>query len=319
MREKSDIIDKLYKAWNLNRLNKLYDYLVKNDINTVTVNDIQYPDKLRNLTDYPYMLYYYGDIITANRLKSVAIVGARECTNYGIDTAAFFSRELSKNGINIVSGAARGIDAVAHKTTLQNNGFTTAVLGCGIDTVYPAENKNIYDNIKRNGCLISEFPPGTRPLSYNFPIRNRIISGLSDYILVVEAAERSGSLITASLALEMGKDVGAVPGSIFSKSSAGCNKLIRDGALTVTEIDDILPILGLPSKNINSLGGVNRIEGKSKKKIYDILSDNPMHIDDILKIVNIDITLLYELLLEMQLDDLVRCVSGDYYVKVNDI
>ena len=184
----------------------------------------------------------------------------------------------------------------------------------GIDVVYPKENKRIYDMILRSGCIISEFLPGTKPYHYNFPIRNRIISGLSNIVIVVEASESSGSLITANLALEQGKGVVAVPGSIFSNQSKGTNKLIRDGAYPFTEFDDLFAFIGISYK-ISENKNMKKLEG-IKKRISDIISDTPIHIDDIFVRTNIDIKRLYEVLFELQLENVVICLSGNYYVKV---
>jgi DNA processing protein len=303
-------------SMDLENVEKLLNKGSKYDIKTVTKKDDNYPALLKNYDDSPYVLYYVGNIDKINELKSISIVGSRLCSNYGKEVTNIIASELAAYDVNIVSGMAKGIDSIAHWGAVNNGAFTTAVLGCGLDRIYPAENKNLYYKIKENGCIISQFPPLTPPFAYNFPIRNKIISGMSQLILVVEAAERSGSLITANRALDQGKDVMAVPGSVFSNKSKGANDLIRDGAYIFTGMESILSLLGIYNKGFKK----KKIKKHSKemRKVYSVLTDIPMHLDDIIKITNIDITLLYELLLEMQLEDSIKCIAGNYYVKVND-
>jgi len=201
-----------------------------------------YPERLKNIYDPPLKLFVLGnkDLL---RQKSIAIVGSREATEYGRNVALQFAKSLSENGINIISGLALGIDTYAHLGTLQlhSRGKTIAVLGSGLDEIYPKQNKELAKQIiQSGGCIITEFPFGTKPEKLNFPQRNRIISGLSEGILVVEASEQSGSLITADFALEQGKEVFAVPGNILNKTSVGTNNLIKQGAKLVTNYEEIL-------------------------------------------------------------------------------
>ncbi|WPC40698.1 DNA-processing protein DprA [Clostridium sp. JS66] len=305
----------LKKAWDKVQLESLYTYLSSKGIGTVVFNEKVYPKNLKNIIDAPAIIFYKGDINGVSKKLSVGIVGSRNCSVYGENVAEIISKELSIDGMNIVSGMARGIDSFAHKACLKQRGYTCAVLGSGIDVVYPKENKKIYDKISENGCVLSEFLPGTKPLSRNFPIRNRIISGLSDLIIVVEAGEKSGSLITAELALDQGKDVVAVPGTIFSDQSKGTNKLIRDGAYIFTGFEDLFQILNMKyvRQNSKKLKEMTSIE----KKIYDSITDTPAHIDDIFERTNVDIKQLYEVLFELQLRDEVICISGNYYARIN--
>ncbi len=298
------------------KINSLKNDIIKNNISLVTYFDKEYPSVLRKYDDSPYALFYKGNITSLNDFRNVSIVGSRECSSYGSNVTKIITKELCDYGINIISGFARGIDSNAHSTCIDNNSYTCAVLGCGLDTIYPKENSILFKNIlNKNGCIISEFVPGTKPLSYNFPIRNRIISALSCLTIVVEAGFKSGSLITASFALEQGKDVMAVPGSIFSKNSIGTNKLIKDGAFPLTSCEDIFELLGIDyNKKHNKQRKVSVVE----KKVYSVISDNPMHIDDIIKATGVDITQIYELLFEMQLKKEIMCLNGNYYVKVND-
>ena len=188
------------------------------------------------------------------------------------------------------------------------------MLGCGLDVVYPRENYKLYHKMFECGCVLSEFVPGTKPEHYNFPIRNRIISGLSDLVLIIEAGEKSGSLITAGLALDQGKDVMAVPGSIVSSNSKGSNRLLHDGAHVFTQIEDVFELLNM---NYNMVKNQNKpFSDDLHNKIISVLSDKPQHIDEIINITHIDIKQLYELLFELQLDNQILCLSGNFYVKV---
>ncbi len=219
--------------------------ILQDNIKIINYMEKEYPSQLRNYEDAPAVLFYKGNIEKVNILKSAAIVGSRKCSIYGMKVTKIISETLADNNIMVVSGMAKGIDYYAHLYCIENKGFTTAILGSGIDVVYPKQNKKIYDIISEDGCIISEFLPGTPPLSYNFPRRNRIISGLSDIVIVVEAGEKSGSLITTEIALEQGKDVVAVPGSIFSRESIGTNKIIKEGAYVFTTVEDILNYMGI--------------------------------------------------------------------------
>lgn len=298
------------------KINLLKNDMVKKNINLTTYFDKKYPSILRKYDDSPYALFYKGNITNLNNSRNVSIVGSRECSSYGSNVTQIITKELCSYGINIISGFARGIDSNAHLTCLDNNSYTCAILGCGLDVVYPKENSKMFNDIlDKDGCIISQFIPGTKPLSYNFPIRNRIISALSELVIVVEANLRSGSLITAGAALEQGKDVMAVPGSIFSKNSVGTNKLIKDGAFPLTCCEDIFELLGI---DYNKKQNIHRKISVLEKEVYNVISDNPMHIDDIIKATGVDITQIYELLFEMQLKKEIMCLNGNYYVKVND-
>jgi len=206
----------------------------------IVYDDIRYPDMLRNIPNPPYVLYMKGEIMNWDRLLGIGIVGTRRSTEYGIKATKMIAGDLAECGVTIISGMARGIDSVAQESALLVGNKTIAVLGNGLDVVYPSENKKLMDKIAENGTLISEYPPKTEPNGRNFPWRNRIISGLSRGILVSEAPKKSGALITAEYALEQGKDIFAVPGSIFKAESEGANKLLASGAKAVTSAKDIL-------------------------------------------------------------------------------
>jgi DNA processing protein len=225
-----------FKDWD-NILRQM-DMLDKMEISVITYLDALYPPNLLNIYDRPAFLYVLGHLEKDD--INLAIVGSRNASTYGRYTTDRISRELVQRGITIVSGMARGIDSCAHRGALAAKGRTIAVLGSGLDVIYPPENKKLFAAISQNGAVISEFPLGTQPLSYHFPARNRIISGLSYGVVVVEAGEKSGSLITAKLAMEQGREVFAIPGTIDSASSRGTHSLIKQGAKLTENIDDIL-------------------------------------------------------------------------------
>ncbi|MBN2285330.1 MAG: DNA-processing protein DprA [Tissierellales bacterium] len=217
------------------------DYMAREKINVCTIYNEKYPENLKNIENRPYILYVKSDLEKMPfPHKSIAVVGSRKVTSYGKWVAERLVSELSENGFDIISGMAYGIDSIAHETALKHHASTIAVLGSGADVAYPKRNNRLYEQIAESGAVISEFPLGTIPQPFHFPLRNRIISGLSDAILVIEAGEKSGSLITATYALEQGREVFAVPGNIDSIFSKGTNRLIREGAKITTSIDDIL-------------------------------------------------------------------------------
>lgn len=214
--------------------------LDKSRIKIIKIEDKNYPEKLKNIYNPPKVLYVLGNEKILNE-TTIAIVGSRDCTKYGAQNAYKFAYEISKRNIGVISGFARGIDAYAHKGALLEKGKTIAVLGCGLDIIYPSENFELYKKIVQvGGAIITEYPLGTKPEKYHFPERNRIISGLAEKILVIEAKERSGALITVDYALEQGKDVYAIPGNITNINSIGTNEIIKEGAFLVTNIQDIV-------------------------------------------------------------------------------
>ncbi|MBP1744018.1 MAG: uptake protein [Firmicutes bacterium] len=307
------IKSKISGASNEKEIESVKKIVFNNEIKLVSYNDPSFPERLKLYADCPGILFYKGDPEKLNKRKNAAVVGSRSCTAYGRSAAAAISRDLCRCGINVVSGLAKGIDGAAHKSALANGGYTCGVLGCGLDVVYPRENIHLYNEMFRNGCVISEFIPGTRPAAFNFPKRNRIISGLSDVVIVVEAGEKSGSLITARMALDQNKSVFAVPGSIFSDRSSGANKLVRDGANIYTDLSDLSACLSLNFNIIN--GGGSTFSGELQSLIFDHLSEKPMHIDEIINITHIDIKQLYELLFELQLDNRILCLPGNHYIR----
>ena len=297
---------------NKEKEEKLEEYLFKNNIKYVTYSSSLYPERLKNIDNPPYVIFYKGDITLLN-YNMVAIVGSRKNTNYGEQVTKFIVSELYNISYGVVSGVAAGIDSIAHREILFRGGKTIGVLGCGIDVVYPRFNKKLYDQIVSEGLLMSEFLPGTKPLSYNFPKRNRIISGFSDKgVIVVEASRKSGSLITANYALDEGKDVLAVPGPIFNESSAGCNLLIHQGASPFIGKEDLYDFLNIIKKESK-----NNKKSSIKVNLLEIIGKEPIHIDKIIGSVNIDRIALFELLFEMQNENEIICLPGNYYVKIS--
>ena len=227
------------------------DEIERTGARLITAFDEAFPRLLRETPDPPFLLYALGRIERL-RLPAVAVVGSREASRYGRDVAWRLSQELSNAGVTVVSGFARGVDAAAHEAAMEGPGGTIAVLGCGLDVDYPREHARLKDRLAAQHLLLSEYPPGTEPRPQNFPIRNRIIAGLSSGVVVVEASRRSGSLITARLAADFGRDVFAVPGSIFSDTSSGAHELLRDGAILCRGAEDVFaelfPSVGAPPR-----------------------------------------------------------------------
>lgn len=237
------LADFIVKAKDLTEAKAIYEYIKKKNIGFTSINENTYPDCLRNIPDSPIGLFYIGNIMLP--MNTLAIVGSRRATNYGKTMAFKLSHEVASKGIAIVSGMAKGIDTEAHKGALEANGVTIAVLGSGFKNIYPKENIGLMNKIIDKGCVLTEYPPDMKPFSYNFPERNRIISGLSKGILVVEAGLNSGSMITVNSALEQGRDVYAVPGDIYRETSKGVNKLIKEGAKLIDSSQDILEEYGI--------------------------------------------------------------------------
>ena len=268
------------------------EFVDKNDIKIITYQDELYPAKLMNIYDRPPFLYVKGNLSKDD--INIAVVGSRLASTYGKYTTEKISCELALKGLTIVSGMARGIDSVAHRGALTARGRTIAVLGSGLDVIYPPENKKLFTDIIQNGAVISEFPPGTPPRSANFPARNRIISGMSYGVVIVEAGEKSGSLITARLALEQGREVFAVPGSIDSAGSRGTNKLIKQGAKLIENTDDIIEeiIPQIDRSTLLKTPSVSNVEVITTKpaeilsavdqKIIGFMSGGRVHIDDLI-------------------------------------
>ncbi|HEY5611003.1 MAG TPA: DNA-processing protein DprA, partial [Thermoanaerobaculia bacterium] len=282
----------------------------------VTLVDDAYPQLLREIVDPPPLLHVRGRVELLD-VAAIAVVGSRRASPYATNAAARFSRELAEAGVCVISGLARGIDSAAHDAALAAGGTTVAVLGTGIDIVYPRSNRRLFDRIADEGLLVSEFPLGAEPKPIHFPIRNRIIAGLSLGAIVVEASARSGSLITARLASEQGREVFAVPGSIFSAGSAGTHALIQSGAKLLHTIDDLfdeLPMLRPASKGT---GKATSALPPHLEAIVEALSyETPTHIDVAAEGLQRTTAELAEPLLQLELLGLVRLLPGGRYVRV---
>ncbi len=299
---------------------KLIHLLSLYDAGLITIWDEKYPDTLRNTYNPPAVLYYCGALPSFQ--QSAAIVGARKATPYGRNTAQTLAEELSRNGVMVVSGGARGIDTNAHLGAL-SNGQTTVVIANGLDITYPPENKKLFtDIIDKGGVIFSEYPFETEPYPRNFPARNRIIAGLCRCVIIVEAALRSGSLITADFALEEGRDVFAVPGSIFSKMSKGTNSLLRKGAIILTEAEDILSEYGWNIDTVHDSKPTIMKLTPEEEKILAVLSyEDALSREDITIRTQFLPAQLTSTLLKLQLCGLIEEIAGFGYVKkpVNNI
>lgn len=273
----------------------------------VALNDPAYPPALRQVDSPPLLLYVRGTLLPADE-QALAVVGTRKASPYGRDAAYGLSRQLARSAVTIISGLALGIDTAAHRGALDGGGRTIAVLGSGIDQLYPRENQGLAGEIIRFGAVISEFPLSTPPDARNFPRRNRIISGLAMGVLVVEAPENSGALITASTAAEQGRDVFAVPGNIFNPNSRGTNRLIQDGAKLVLDADDILDELKVARANIEVKRTTERVApaDDTERLLLDHLSADPLHVDDLARLCDLPIATVTSSLTIMELKGLVK-------------
>lgn len=300
---------------------KYFEELKSMDINFVTVDDSDYPKKLMPYDHKPYYLFYKGRLPDESK-PVMAMVGARACSDYGRKIARKMSKELSEKGVQVISGMARGIDTYSALGALEGMSPTFAVLGCGVDICYPTENIELYNDILKNGGIISEYPPGDKPLPWHFPQRNRIISGLSDKIVVVEAKEKSGSLITVEWGLEQGKDIMAVPGRIGEKLSSGCNRLIKAGAGIITSVDDIAREIFPDFKYVVFRGEKHiNIEEKPLEKdlglLYSELGLRPKSVYELMENTGLEYGVLAEKLLQLQLMGLAEQTSENYFSRLN--
>jgi len=289
------------------------DSLKKYKIKALTCDSAAYPSRLKEIYDYPPVLYIRGDLLGEDECY-LAVVGTRRATVYGRQVTEEIVSDLARNGITIVSGLARGIDSIAHRAALDAGARTIATFACGLDIVYPAENARLAREIMEHGALISEYPLGTKPKADNFPRRNRIMSGLSLGVLVIEAGDSSGALITANQALEQNREVFAVPGSILSPASKGTNHLIQEGAKLVRNYIDVLEELNLSimaqQLEMKELSPVDETETLLLKQ----LSREPTHIDDICRHSGLTAALVGSALTMMELKGMVKQVGGMNYV-----
>jgi DNA processing protein len=281
----------------------------------ITYHDSRYPEILKTIADPPAILYLRGSLPEG---PALAVVGARKASEQGRRLTRKLCRELAEAGLTIISGLARGIDTAAHRGALAGGGRTVAILGCGIDQIYPPENRELSLQIIDNGAILSEYPPGTEPLAGHFPARNRLISGLSCGVLVIEAAAGSGSLITVDFALEQGREVFSVPGGPLSATSAGTNKLLKDGAHLVTETADILDVLRPGQTLDRSLQFLDTLPAglqEREKKLFKSLTFEPLHIDELSRKSALTPMEVSDILLHLELAGWVEQLPGARYLR----
>jgi DNA processing protein len=277
-------LQNLLKARNKLDLDEEWRKIERAGAEIITALDEDYPENLRSITDAPPVLYVKGTLLPTD-VRALAVVGTRRATRYGIDVAHRLSHWLASHGTTIISGLAQGVDSAAHQGALSAGGRTIAVMGTGIDSIYPRVNASLAEEIIENGAIITEFPIGTPPSGVNFPRRNRIISGLALGVLVAEAPENSGALITAEVALEQGREVFAVPSSIFNSMGTGCNRLIQDGARLVIRASEILDELDMAYNKHEVRVNTRQVapENEKERKILAYLESEASHIDDIIR------------------------------------
>jgi len=298
-------------------LKRTWDRIHALDIQVLTWQDERYPNRLADLDQSPPVLYIRGTLLPDDDW-SVGIVGTRRLTSYGRQVTQEVAGTLARNGITVVSGLARGIDAVAHQAALAAGGRTLAVLGCGVDQIYPPEHRSLAEQIMAHGALISDYAPGTPPDAANFPPRNRIISGLSRAVVVIEAGEQSGALITAAFAADQGREVFAVPGSIYAVQSKGTNLLIQQGARPLLAPQDILETLKLGNISQQQAARTALPADEIEAQLYSLLSLEPMHVDEIRAQTKIPIEKVSAALVMMELKGMVRQVGGMQYVSIRE-
>lgn len=311
-----DIIKNIKEAKKITTPEQEITKLKKYKISAITIKDEKYPRLLREIPDPPAVLYYRGEILPEDSL-AIAIVGSRKYSLYGKEVAEDLARNLAESGMTIISGLALGIDGIAHGAVLNSRlGRTIAVLANGLDSIYPHSHRNLAEKIiAGRGAVISEFPPGTPALKHHFPVRNRIIAGLSLGVIVIEGALASGSLLTAKSSLDYNREVFAVPGNIYSETSAGPNNLIKMGAKLVTESQDILDELNIKSRANHVKARKVIPDSREEAEIIKVLDKtNPVHIDNLAKITRLNISVLNSKLVLMEMKGKVRNLGASQYV-----
>lgn len=299
-------------------LDSLLELILKTGTKVYYWDHPQYPERLRRITQSPFVIYMKGDLIEED-IWGVAIVGTRRCSDYGRQITEDLARILAGYGITVISGLARGIDGIAHQTALDGGGRTIGVLGNGIDIIYPPEHKKLAERIVYQGALISDYPLGTPPDGSNFPPRNRIISGLSKIIIVIEAGKKSGALITAGYAAEQGKEVFAVPGKITAPGSKGTNLLIKQGAHPLLSAQDVLDLMNMSLITEQQMVKKTLPSDPREALLFHTVGDEPQHVDEISTIVNLPIEEVTSTLALMELKGMVRKTFGMKYVAVRDM
>lgn len=312
------LIERVVQAREGVDLDRLWEKIEKQGIKILTWQDESYPQRLKEIDQPPPVLYIRGEYLPDD-LFAVAIVGTRRVTPYGRQITEELSAFLAANGITVISGLARGVDAIAHQSALKAGGRSIGVLGSGVDKIYPPEHRGLAEQMMGHGAIISDYAPGTPPDASNFPPRNRIISGLSLAVVVIEAGETSGALITAEFAAEQGREVFAVPGSILAPQSKGTNKLIQNGALPLLGVNDLMQALDLTRvgerKAVRKIIPTDAIEAK----LLTVLTNEPIHVDEIRNQSELPIEKVSAALALMELKGMVRQVGGMNYVAVREV
>jgi DNA processing protein len=311
------VIENLVRIRSQVDLDQVWEKIQERGIQTITLEDPEYPRRLKEIDQPPPVIYMKGALSSQDEW-TVAIVGTRNVTNYGRQVTEELAGSLASNGVTVVSGMARGIDAVAHQAALNAGGRTIAILGSGVDRIYPPEHRRLAERIQEHGALLSDYAPGTPPEASNFPPRNRIISGLSMAVVVVEAGVTSGALITASFAVDQGREVFAVPGSIKAPQSQGTNRLIQQGARPMLDVQEVLESLNLTRVIEHRAARVILPADATEANLYEILGHEPVHVDDIRAQAGLPIDQVSATLALMELKGMVRHVGGMHYVAVRE-
>ena len=296
----------------------IWEQIQSKGIQVLTWLDEAYPQRLKEIEQPPPVLYLRGELIPEDTW-AVAIVGTRRVTPYGRQITEEIASFLAANSVTVVSGLARGVDALAHNAALKAGGRTLAVLGSGVDRIYPPENRTLAGNIFEHGAVLSDYAPGTPPESSNFPPRNRIISGLSMAVVVIEAGETSGALITAEFAADQGRDVFAVPGNILAPQSKGTNKLIQQGAHPLLSANDILQVLNLTHVGQHKAARKALPADEVEAKLLAAMGEEPLHVDDIRNQTDLPVEKVSATLVMMELKGMVRQVGNMHYVAVREV
>ncbi|HBG75251.1 MAG: DNA protecting protein DprA [Chloroflexi bacterium GWB2_49_20] len=313
----SKIVENIVQMRSSVNLENYYEKILSKGIVVITSQEDNYPNRLKEIDQPPPVIYVRGDLI-ADDFWAVAIVGTRRVTAYGRQVTDELASYLAQNGVTVISGMARGVDAIAHQAAIKAGGRTIAVLGSGVDRIYPPEHRSLSDQIINQGAVISDYAPGTPPDSSNFPPRNRIISGLSMAVVVIEAAETSGALITASFAGDQGRDVFAVPGNILAPQSKGTNRLIQQGAHPLLSGRDLLDTLNLTRVNEQRVVRHAIPVDATEAKVLDVLGREPLHVDEIRSQTGLAIESVSAALVMMELKGMVQQVGGMNYVAVRE-
>ncbi|HSL28915.1 MAG TPA: DNA-processing protein DprA [Anaerolineales bacterium] len=312
------LIERIVQARQNVDLEKVWGKIEAQGIKILTWEDETYPQRLKEIEQPPPVLYLRGEYLPED-LFAVAVVGTRRVTAYGRQITEELAAFLAANGITVISGLARGVDAIAHQTSLKAGGRTIGVLGSGVDKIYPPEHRALAEKMIEHGAIISDYPPGTPPEASNFPPRNRIVSGLSLAVVVVEAGETSGALITAEFAAEQGREVFAVPGSILAPQSKGTNKLIQNGALPLLSVNDLMQALDLTRMGEQKAARKIIPGDETEARLMNVLGDEPLHVDEIRNQAELPIERVSAALALMELKGMVRQVGGMTYVAVREV